>query len=599
MQKLLPGVLLFAAVQLFFSCNNKSVPVNNEHDKANKLFANYFDERMQLYPLEATQNGDNRFNDQLPNDISFTYREKLKAFYQKYIDQLKDIDSSKLNTEDKMSYSILEWELNTDLEGFNFPDNLMPFNQFWGLPLTFAQLGSGQSNQPFKTVKDYDNFLGRVNGFTVWCDTAIANMKMGIEKGYVLPKILVQRMVPQLQALDSTTDIKNSVFYMPLKGFPADFSEADKSRLTSAYEKAIKEQIIPSYKKLDDFVKNEYLPKARTTTGIADIPGGKERYTYLAKYWTTTTMTPDQIFELGQSEVTRLHNEMEKVKDETGFKGDLKAFFTYVNTDKKFFPYSTPDEVLKGYWDIYHREEPQLKKMFNLVPKSKFEIRETEKFREASASAEYQQGTADGSRPGIFYVPIPNPAKSNTLSMEDLFLHEAIPGHHYQISIQQEDTSLPKFRRYLWYGAYGEGWALYCESLGKELGLYTDPYQYFGSLSEEMHRAIRLVVDVGMHVKGWTREQAIQFSLNNEAESEADITSEIERYMAIPGQALGYKIGQLKIIELRNDAQNMLGDKFVISGFHDQVLSSGCLPIALLESKIKAWTAAQKSQVRK
>jgi uncharacterized protein (DUF885 family) len=343
-----------------------------------------------------------------------------------------------------------------------------------------------------------------------------------------------------------------------------------------------------------DFFEKEYLPKGRATSGISDIPGGSERYKHLIKYWTTTDMTADQIFDLGQREVARIRSEMEKVKAQVGFKGDLKAFFDFVRTDKQFTPFKKPEEVTAWYASLETTMQPQLNKMFDLTPKSKFEVRRTEAFREASASAEYSQGTPDGSRPGIFYVPVPDATKHNVVGGEALFLHEAIPGHHYQVSLQQENTALPTFRRFLWYGAYGEGWALYTESLGKELGLYTDPYQYFGMLSSEMHRAIRLVVDVGMHTKGWTREQAIQFSMDNESDTEESITAEIERYMAIPGQALSYKIGQLKILELRSRAEKALGAKFDLRAFHNQVLDAGCLPLAVLEQKIDRWIEGQK-----
>ena len=294
------------------------------------------------------------------------------------------------------------------------------------------------------------------------------------------------------------------------------------------------------------------------------------------------------------SEVNRIQAEMEKIKDQVGYKGDLKSFLVFIRTDKQFFPFKTDSDVIQGFRNIYTREKPEVDKLFTTQPKSKFEIRETEKFRAASASAEYQQGTPDGSRPGVFYVPILDAKKYNDVGMETLFLHEAIPGHHFQVSLQQENTSLPDFRRFNWYGAYGEGWALYTESLGTQLGLYTDPYQKFGNLSEEMHRAIRLVIDVGMHVKGWTREQAIQFSLERDAESEADITSEVERYMAIPGQALGYKIGQLKILELRAKARQELGDKFNWGDFHEEILKNGCLPLSVLESDFNNWLAKQK-----
>ncbi len=305
-------------------------------------------------------------------------------------------------------------------------------------------------------------------------------------------------------------------------------------------------------------------------------------------------MSANEIFELAQKAVARIRGEMEKVPTSVGFKGDLRAFFDYVRTDKKFTPFKEPQQVIDWYASLETTMKPQLSKMFDLVPKSKFEVRRTEAFREASASAEYTQGTPDGSRPGIFYVPVPDASKANVVGGESLFLHEAIPGHHYQISLQQEDTTLPAFRRFLWYGAYGEGWALYSESLGKELGLYTDPYQYFGMLSSEMHRAIRLVVDVGMHTKGWTREQAIEYSKANEAEPEESIVAEIERYMAIPGQALSYKVGQLKILELRKKAEQALGEKFDIRAFHNQVLDAGCLPLQVLEEKVDRWVEKRR-----
>jgi uncharacterized protein (DUF885 family) len=288
-------------------------------------------------------------------------------------------------------------------------------------------------------------------------------------------------------------------------------------------------------------------------------------------------------------EVARISSEMEKVKEQIGFKGDLKSFFNYVRENKELMPYKTPEEIIANFNAIHEKMKPQLEKLFDMTPKTQFEVRRTEAFRENSASAEYNQGSLDGTRPGIFYVPIPDAPTYNIYSDESLFLHEAIPGHHYQISLTQESTVLPDFRKTLWYSGYGEGWALYSESLGKELGLYTDPYQYFGMLGAEMHRAVRLVVDTGLHSKGWTREQAIQYSMENEAESEAGITSEIERYMANPGQALSYKIGQLKIIELRERAKKELGDEFDIRQYHNQVQETGCVPLELLENKIDSW----------
>jgi uncharacterized protein (DUF885 family) len=391
------------------------------------------------------------------------------------------------------------------------------------------------------------------------------------------------------------SDATKSIFYGPIDKMPTTFSVADKQRLTAAYINLINEQIIPAYKKLGDFLKNEYLPKARTSTGLDSLPGGDAYYKFLVRYWTTTNKTPDEIYNTGLAEVKRIRSLMDSVKDAVGFSGDLNAFFEYMKTDKKFMPYKTPEDVLNAFRAIQAKEEPYLKTMFGRTPKTKFEIRQTEAFRAASASAEYLQGSPDGSRPGVFYVPILDATKFNTTSgMESLFLHEAIPGHHYQNSLQFENTSLPEFRRFVWYGAYGEGWALYCESLGKELGLYTDPYQYMGALGEEIHRAIRLVVDVGIHEKGMTREEAIKYMMDNEAISEQGAISEIERYMAIPGQALSYKIGALKIRELRNKYQHQLGNKFSLAAFHDEFLKDGCMPLDVVEKKMDAWAENQK-----
>jgi uncharacterized protein (DUF885 family) len=566
------------------ACNSyeKKIQMNN----INKVLDDYYEERLKYFPLEATAIADERYNDTMPADISDSYKEKLMLFYTKYKNQIDSVDTTNLSEQEKLSYDVFKREMDIQLEGLTFRDNLIPINQFWGMHLSFALLGSGSGNQPFKKVKDYEDFLKRIDDFSVWVDSAIANMRTGMKEGYVQPKVLMLKVLPQLKEI-VVTDPEKSVFYGPIKNIPTSFSENDKKRFTEEYKTAIMQKVVPAYARLHDFIKNEYLDKCRDKIGIVEIPQGKELYNYLARVWTTTDLSPDAIFEIGQKEVARLRSEMEKVMKETNFKGTLKEFFHFIHTNQKFFPFKADSEVINKFKSFEGVMQPKLKEYFNLLPKAKFEVRQTEKFREASASAEYQQSAPDGSRPGIFYVPVIDPKKYNVVGMEDLFLHEAIPGHHYQTSIQQENEELPKFRRFGWYGAYGEGWALYTESLGKELGLYKDPYQYFGSLSEEMHRAIRLVVDVGMHLKGWTREQAIQFSLDNEMESESDITAEIERYIAIPGQALAYKIGQMKIIELRKKCEAKLGDKFNIKEFHDAVLKDGCLPLDVFEKSIE------------
>ncbi|MBX9886340.1 MAG: DUF885 domain-containing protein [Flavobacteriaceae bacterium] len=553
----------------------------------------YFDDKNALDPLSATQNGQNQYNDQLQFEMSDSFRQAQFAFFDKYDKTLDTIDSKNLPDEEKNSYEIIKWEVAVGKELLNEPTNLIPVHQFWGTHLTMGQFAGGSSAQPFKTEKDYTNFLKRMDLYSVWIDSAIVYMKKGIAKKAVLPRSLTVKMIPQFDEM-ATPNIEDNLFYSAIKIMPDSFSDETKKELTIKYSAMINNKLIPQYKKMATFLKTEYLPASRATSGIGSLPYGQKLYAAYVKQWTTTAMTPAEIHELGLNEVARLTAEMEKVKKQVGFEGTLLEFFEYVRNKPELKPFAKPEEVIANFERIYSVIKPNVDKLFSLQPKTKFEIRRTEAFREKTASAEYNQGAADGSRPGVFYVPIPDVKEYNMYGDEDLFLHEAIPGHHFQISLQQENASLPDFRKYNWFGAYGEGWALYTESLGKELGLYQDPYQYFGMLGNEMHRAVRLVVDTGLHSKGWTREQAIKYSLENEAESEASITTEIERYMAIPGQALSYKIGQLKIMELRKRAQDKMGKQFDIKKFHEKVLESGVMPLALLESKIDAWIAENK-----
>jgi uncharacterized protein (DUF885 family) len=568
-----------------FGCKNEP----KENAQLKTLFEQYYEERLQFFPLEATSQGDNRFNDKLPIDISESFRKSLLGFYTRYVNELDKIEIKNLSEDELIQFNTLRFSVNTEIEGLSFPTHLIPFNQFTGLPLTFAQLGSGEASQPFKTTQDYDNWLKRIDQFVVWADTAVINFNKGIASDFVLPKSLVVKMIPQMHDLAAPKASEN-LFFGPIKKLPANFTAEQKALYTQKYTDAIENKIRPTFKKLEGYLSTTYLKASRPSSGLGAFKIGKKYYDYLTYYWTTSLKTPDEIFQTGLSEVSRIQKEMLKVKDQVGFKGDLPAFFESVKTDPKLMPYKNADEVLAAFRAIQAKIEPNLKKMFNNTPKTKFEIRRTEAFREASASAEYMQGSADGSRPGVFYVPIPEATKFNlTSGMESLFLHEAIPGHHYQVSLQQENLNIPKFMRFGWYGAYGEGWALYTESLGKELGLYTDPYQYLGSLGDEMHRAIRLVVDVGIHIKGWSREEALNYMLQNEAISKDGAIAEIERYMAIPGQALSYKIGALKIRELRAKYSAALGEKFILSDFHDQVLKNGCLPLSVLEETLDAW----------
>ena len=548
----------------------------------------YFKEKCAFDPLEATVNGQAEYNDQLVFEMTETFKNKKKAFFEKYLDLLQNTDTTQLSTEEKNSYDIIKWEATSGLLLLKQNYNLTPLNQFECTHLKIGRFASGEASQPFKTEKDYYNFLNRMDLFATWMDSAMVYMKKGIQQNVVLPKTLTLKVIPQFEEMTTAT-VDENLFYSSCKKFPLNFTNDQKNNISKAYSKTIKEKLLPRFQKMTAFLKSDYLQASRNSSGIGSLTRGNELYAAYIEQWTTTNNSSESIHELGLREVARIKTEMEMVKTQVGFKGSIIDFFDYVRNNPMLKPFKKPEEVLANFEKINQVIKPHVDKLFSLQPKSPFVIKRTESFREKSASAEYIQGSADGTLPGTFYVPIPDVENYNYYADEDLFLHEAIPGHHFQLSLQQENESLPNFRKFNWIGAYGEGWALYTESLGKELGLYTDPYQYFGMLSSEMHRAIRLVVDTGIHSKGWTREQAILYSMENEAESEASIISEIERYMAYPGQALSYKLGQLKIIELRQKAQREMKNKFDIKIFHQKILESGVMPLELLEKKINQW----------
>ncbi|MEH6769228.1 DUF885 domain-containing protein [Maribacter arcticus] len=570
-----------------------------------EVFGEFYEFKKSINPIEATKAGYSKYNDTIANYISDDYIFHLKDRYTYFLEELDKYDSTKVSGSDWMSLRVMKWDCSVKLQGvmnpivtvaspiYDLPSfELMPLFQIQSLHLYVAQLAGGTSVQPFNTVEDYTNWLSRLDDYLSFLDTSIVKMKLGMAKGVVLPKVLTLKMLPQVRSFKDIP-LEENLFYQPILNFPDGMSDVDKDILESNYATFIKDKLTPKYVELNQFLTEEYLPKCRETEGLLDLPNGKETYQYLIKLHTTTNMNADEIHELGLSEVARISSEMEIIKNQIGFNGDLKSFFNSLRTKKDLMPFNNPEEVIANFNAINDRIALRIDSLFELTPKAGFNVRRTEAFREASASAEYTPGSKDGSRAGIFYVPIPNVKTYNTVHDEALFLHEAIPGHHFQLSLQQENKDLPEFLHPESMGVFVEGWALYAESLGKELGVYTDPYQYFGMLSMEMHRAIRLVVDTGLHAKGWSREKAIQYSLDNEAESEESIIAEVERYMATPGQALSYKLGQLKIRELRTKAEKALGTNFNIREFHSQILNSGSLPLVLLEEKLNRWIASQ------
>jgi uncharacterized protein (DUF885 family) len=579
--------------KLVFFCllalNSFSQLPNNE--AFNKFLVDAFENGVQYSPFSATSIGDNRFNDQLYVEFTDSYQNKMDEITKTNLVALQKFDRASLNENDQLSYDMYKYQLERSLENSKYPSNRIPFNQMYAFPLTLAQYGSGKVVQPFKTVTDYQNWLTRAGKFPVWADSAIVYMKKGIAEKIVLPKPLVKKMIGQMRSF-VVANFSKSVFWGPIENMPKEFSIEDNNRLNQAYIQLIMGRIVPAYEKLANFLENEYLPNAGDHSGFGALPGGEAWYNNNLLQITTTNKTADQIFKTGLSEVKRIRKEMEKVKSSVGFKGTLEAFFEYMRTDPKFYPYKTADEIVKAYSDIEAKITPTLSKLFLFKPKTAFEVRQTESFRAASSAAQYNAGLADGSRPGIFYVPIIDP--KTTPVRESLFIHEAVPGHHYQIMLQRENESLPQFRRYGGYTAYAEGWGLYSESLGKELGLYTDPYQYMKALGDEIHRAIRLVVDPGLHAKRWTREQAIKYMVDNEPITEPAATAEIERYMALAGQATAYKIGAMKILELKAKYKKQLGAKFNIGEFHNQILKDGSMPLAILEAKMERWAKTVK-----
>ena len=587
--------ILISILALLTSFSQSSFRTNPPF-RLGQLLEQYSREYYALNPLEATQAGINDYNNQIEITISEEYIKKAKALNQKYLTQLAVINKAGLTASELLSIDVLTYKLKSENERLNNSLGFYrPVDQFvFSFPTRFATLGSGAGFIPFNTEKEYRDFISRMKGFQTWVDQAIANMRKGVEQNNTNPKAAMEKVPPQLKPLFEGP-VQENVFYKPLLKLPTVLDSVAAIQLKNDYSDAIEKIIKPAYKKLHDYIVTDYIPKARKTSGLLDNYKGKKEYELWLKHYTTTTITAEQIFNLGLSEVSRIRKEMETVKTKVGFKGDLKSFFEYVKTNPKFFPFKTEEEVLDRFRSFLDKMSPQLSTLFNSTPKAKFEVRATEKFRAAGANAQYMQPSRDGKRPGIFYEVIRNPAQYNYFSMESLFIHEAIPGHHYQVAIQQE-ADIPEFRKAYWTSALGEGWALYAESLGNELGMYTDPYQYLGRLNNEIERAVRLVVDAGIHYKGWSREKAIAYVLENQPVSSIVAVQRIERYMVTAGQAVSYKVGELKIIELRERAKKKMGNKFDIKEFHDEVLKDGCLPLIILETKINKWIESKVSK---
>lgn len=576
------------------------VVAKSDSQKLAQLFKDADEADLRLNPINALARGDMRYADRLGNYFSAEHNAEVLRTKQQELLRLTAINRAALSADDAIYYDVFKYETEQAIRFASAPlvniADQVAIEHFFGIHNMFPDFSSGQSIAPFKTVKDYDNGLKRMDDFVAVMDRAVIRMREGLATGHVQSQVVVDNVIGQLDTIIKQ-GVENSPYYMPIKNMPADISGGDKKRLADAYSKKITNDIIPVYQRMKTFMETEYKAKARRVPGLLGMKDGPLLYAALVEQHTTTSMTPKEIHEVGLSEVARISREMEAIKREVGFKGTLKQFFEHLRTDKKF-KFGSKEDMLAQYNAVLQRVEAGMPKLFSRMVKTPFEIRPIPDFIEKnSAGAYYMSGSLEANRPGVFYLNTYDLPARTKPSMESLFLHEAIPGHHYQISLAQETASIPNFLRFGGNNAYAEGWGLYAETLGRELGLLTDPYQRFGKLDAEMLRAMRLVVDTGLHAKGWSREEAIKYMMDNSAMSRTDATAEVERYIAMPGQALSYKIGQLTLSRLRAEAEKELGARFDVRAFHDQVLNTGALPLKVLEAKIRNWIAVQKANV--
>ncbi|MBP1205413.1 uncharacterized protein (DUF885 family) [Duganella sp. 1411] len=551
----------------------------------------YYDAVARYEPIAATENGDNRYDDQLGLSISPGKRALQFKMYRDFSKRLKTIKRANLNADDRLNYDILAYELRGLLAMERFPEHLLPINQMDSVPVVLANYAGGEASQPIATVKEYDAYLSRVAQLPAWIDQAIANMRDGMKKGITQPKAIMVSALPQFKKLLSDTPESN-IFYTPIKKLPASFGDADKQRLTAAYRKTVGDDVMPALARLAAFLEKDYLPACRTSTGLGALPDGAAWYQARVANATTTTLKPDAIHAIGLREVARIQQQFAVLGPKLGYNGPAKGLPVWVAAQDKFRPFKTEQEVQAVFHKLNDVLDTKLPQMFTLMPKAKLDLRLEPELSRATASDHYTAPAGDGSRPGVFWSVVNDPVKYGSTGMTTLFLHEGKPGHHFHIALMQE-LNLPDFRKYGGNNAFTEGWALYAETLGKEMGLFDDPAQYFGHLNDELLRATRLVVDTGMHAQGWTREQSIQYMRDTLGYDDYAKT-ETERYMAWPAQALGYKIGSLKIAELRQRAADALGDRFSLPKFHEVVLSDGTVPLDLLEQKVDRWIASQR-----
>ncbi len=569
----------------------------SEHDKLFALFADADERSLKLNPVGALFRGDMRYADRLGDYLTDEHLAASKADNAENLAKLAEIDRSKLSPTDQLAYDVFAYNQQREQEGYApailAASEVRPVNHFSGFHTFYPNFASGQSAAPFKTVEDYENNLKRHEDYIAITDRAIGKFREGMETGVYETKLTIGNVVSQLDT-QLAMPVEESPFFMPVKNFPEEFSAEEKARLTAEYIAAT-EEIYAAHERMRDFLRDEYMAVARDSVGLSQMKGGAELYRHMVEGTTTLPLEPDYLHELGLSEVARIKNGLEEIKQEVGFEGTLNEFFDYVRTDEQFKPESR-EALTQSYYDIGEQVDEKIGEYFSLVPKTPLEIKPYEEYREKfEAGGSYNSGAPDGSRPGTFYFNAYDLPSRLTTGNVTLYLHEGAPGHHFQISLAQENTDLPAFMRFGGNTAYVEGWALYSETLGYEMGFFDDPWNRYGTLQDEQLRAMRLVVDTGLHAKGWTREQAIDFMLENSGMTRTEVVAEVERYIAIPSQALAYKVGAIKIQELRKRAEDQLGEDFDIREFHAEVLDTGSLPMPVLENKIDRWIASKAS----
>lgn len=567
--------------------------VQSKAQQLTLLYDQYWDASLKLNPLQATFQGESRYNDQLPNFLSPAFRQQSHDFTALWLAKVEAIGPDGLSGQDLLSYQIFVRDARSALAAEQFPSWMLPINQFYNIASIAVVMGSGTGAQPFNTVKDYDNWSRRALGIPDLFDQAITNMRAGMQAGVVQPKALMEKVLPQLDAIIARS-AEESLFWGPIRNLPADMPEADKQRITAEYKRMIEFRIMPAYRALRGFIATEYLPACRDTAGLAALPNGAAWYAYDVRQSTTSDLTPAQIHQTGLDEVARLQGEIQNVAKQVKFRGNLPKFYKFMQTDKRFV-FRSESELLDAYRGLQSRVQAAVPRLFATQGIPALDVRPVEPQRaQAAASGSYMRPNPHDNTPGIFYANTSNLPARPRWEGESLFLHEGVPGHHYQLGLQQQLTELPKFRRFGGETAFIEGWGLYAESLGRELGLYQDPYNYYGYLQNALLRSIRLVVDTGLHSQGWTRAQAIDYMLQNSAVTREDAEAEVDRYLAIPGQALAYKVGEMKISQLREQAQRELGPRFDVRAFHTEVLKDGSVPLEILQDKVQRWIATQK-----